>query len=121
MILSSSRMGRSACILLALLSACSEGAAKDLQYIKQARSIGAEWALVNDQAHSGRVTTVYVQSMHHWLHDSLQTASSSLTQPQSEYGREISQLLAEPADAPPDQLRSHVTKLKQIEDQLESA
>jgi hypothetical protein len=106
---------------LLFVAGCSSGASADLQYIKQARSIGAEWALVNEQAQAGQVTPTYVRSMHYWLHDSLRTAASSLTQPSSAYGTEMRSLLAEPADASPQRLRSHSEALKRIEDELESA
>lgn len=108
-------------LLLVLASACSKGPEADLQYIKQARSLAAEWALVNEQASAGRVTGTYVDSMRQWLHDDLQTASSSLTRPDSNYGKEIEALLARPANSAPDDLRAHVEKLKKIEDDLESA
>ena len=39
----------------------------------------------------------------------------------SRYGAEIRALLAEPDAAPPEELRAHADKLKQIEDGLESA
>jgi hypothetical protein len=107
--------------VLLLLAGCSSGPAADLQYIKQARSIGAEWALVNEQASKGRLTPAYVQSMHEWLLDGLRTAQSSLSQPDSAYGEEIKTLLAEPADAAPAELKAHVDRLMQIEDGLESA
>jgi hypothetical protein len=113
-------MGRKSLALLVLLAGCSRGPEQDLQYIKQARSIGAEWALVNEQANKGSLTGTYVRSMHQWLSDDLGTAASSLTQPDSAYGREIAQLMAERADAPPDRLRAHVERLKRIEDSLES-
>ena len=51
-----------ACSLL-LLAACSKGPEADLQYIKQARSLAAEWALVNEQAEQGKLTAPYVASM----------------------------------------------------------
>jgi hypothetical protein len=105
---------------LIFIAGCSSGASADLQYIKQARSIAAEWALLNDQAQSGRVTATYVRSMHYWLHDNLQTAVSALTQPSSRYGAEMRSLLAEPADASPQRLRSHSEALKRIENDLES-
>ena len=108
-------------LLLLLLSACSKGTEADLQYVAQARSLGAEWALVNDQARKGQLTPTYVHSMHHWLRDTLQTAASSLSEPDTGYGVEIQSLLAEPDDAAPSQLRSHAERLKQIEDSLESA
>jgi hypothetical protein len=104
-----------------VLAGCSKGPEADLQYIKQARSLAAEWALINEQARAGKVTASYVDSMHQWLHDGLQTASSSLTEADSVYGREVRALSSEPPDAAPDALRAHAQALKQIEDKLESA
>jgi hypothetical protein len=112
---------RRSSLLLLLLAGCSNGAEADLQYIGQARSLGAEWALVNEQSNKGQLTPTYVRSMHKWLRDNLQTAASSLAQPDSRYGAEIRTLLAEPDDAAPDELRAHAARLKQIEDSLESA
>ena len=106
---------------LLLLAGCSEGPDADLQYIKQARSASAEWALVNEQAAQGKLTPAYVSSMHEWLRDELSTASTSLTQPHSPYGVEIAALLHLADDASPAELRAHSTRLKQIEDSLESA
>ena len=114
-------MSRALLLLLLLLGACSKGPEADLQYISQARSLGAEWALVNEQAGKDQVTPTYARSMHQWLRSSLQTASSALTQSDSRYGAEIRTLLAEPDDAAPAELRAHADRLKQIEDSLESA
>jgi hypothetical protein len=107
--------------LFVLLTACGQGPEADLQYIKQARSISAEWALVNEQADAGRLTLTYVQSMHRWLHDGLETASGSLSDPKSRYGAEFRALLAEPPGAAPAELRRHADVLKEIERQFESA
>jgi hypothetical protein len=104
-----------------LLAACSKGPQADLQYIEQARSLGAEWALVNEQANKGHLTHAYVRSMHQWLRLQLETSATSLTQPDSGYGGEIQALLAQPDDAAPDELRAHADALKRIEDNLESA
>jgi len=112
---------RSFLLLLLMLAGCSKGAQADLQYIGQARSLGAEWALVNEQASKGHLTRIYVRSMQKWLRDNLQTAASSLTERDSLYGAEIRTLLAEPDDAAPAELRAHAARLKQIEDSLESA
>lgn len=106
---------------LLLVSACSSGARADLQHIKQARSIAAEWALVNDEAYERKLTATYVASMHEALREELQTSGSALSEPQSEYGREMTALSNEPDDATPEQLRGHADRLKQIEDALESA
>jgi hypothetical protein len=104
-----------------LLAGCSKGPDADLPYIKQARSLGAEWALVNEQAAQGKLTKTYVSSMHEWLREQLRSASTSLTRPDARYAIEIQALLHQPDDAAPEELRAHADKLKQIEDQLESA
>jgi hypothetical protein len=114
-------MDRKLLILFTLLAACRSSHDDDLQYVKQVRSIAAEWALVNEQASAGQVTSIYVRSMHRWLHDGLETASRSLSQPRSRYGAELQALLAEPPDAAPGRLRRHADQLKQLETELESA
>jgi len=108
-------------IVLLLLAGCAKDPAADLQYVKQARSLAAEWALINRQANAGKLTGTYVDSMHRWLHDSLETAGSSLAKPDSPYGNEMQALLAEPANAAPAKLQRHAEALKQVEDALESA
>lgn len=114
-------MRRKSLLLLLFLASCSKGAATDLQYIKQARSAAAEWALINEQASAGKLNGVYVSNMHRWLRQDLQSSLTALTQPDSRYALEMHALLAQPDDAAPEELRAHVDKLKQIEDQLESA
>lgn len=111
---------RRALLPLLLLAGCSKGAETDLQYISQARSLGFEWAMVNQLAAQGKLTPAYVETMRESLKEQLGTTASALTQPQSEYGNEIRALVAEPADAPTAELRTHAGKLKQIEDRLES-
>jgi hypothetical protein len=108
-------------LFLLALAACSNGPQADLQYIKQARSVGAEWALVNEQASAGKLTATYVGSMHQWIRQQMEAASSALTEADTRYAMEIHALLAQPDDAAPEELRAHVAKLKQIEDDLESA
>ena len=114
-------MLRKTSLLILLLAGCSKGVDSDLQYISQARSIGAEWALINEQAAQGKLTQTYVTSMHKWLREQLQSSSASLTEPNSRYGQEIQALLQQPDDAAPTTLRRHSDALKQIEDKLESA
>jgi hypothetical protein len=109
-------------ILVALLlGGCSKGSEEDLQYIKQARSASAEWALTNEEANRGQLTTTYVASMHKWIRQEIQSSATGLSQPQSPYGAEIQALLRLPDDASPEQLRAHSDELKHIEDSLESA
>ena len=114
-------MLRGSLLLLLVLAGCSKGPEADLQYIKQARSAAAEWALVNEQANEGKVTPAYVSSMHKWLRQEVETASNALTVPDAPYAAEISALLKQPDDAAPASLRAISDKLKMQEDQLESA
>jgi Tfp pilus assembly protein PilP len=114
-------MSRSLLPLLLLLAGCSKGPEGDLQYIGQARSAAAEWALVNQQANAGKLTHAYVASMHQWLREEIKSSSSALTEPDSPYGVQISALLQQPDDAAPQNLRARADALKRIEDQLESA
>lgn len=114
-------MNRGLLFLLLPLTACSKGPQADLPYIGEARSLAAEWAMVNSLAGEGRINAVYAAAMRQQLHDQLQSAASALTAPDSRYGAEIKALLAEPANARPEELQAHSEELKQIEDSLESA
>jgi hypothetical protein len=114
-------MRRTPLLVLALLAGCAKGPAADLQYIKQARSLAAEWALVNQLSQERRLTAAHVDSMHEWLRKGVQAANSSLTDRETDYAREIAALLAEPPGAAPRRLRAHAQRLKQFEDRLESA
>ena len=108
-------------LLLFPLAACTQGAAADLPTISTARSLGAEWALVNEQASRGQLTAAYATTMRRQLRDQLESSASSLKQPNSRYDTEIQALLAQPDNAPPEVLRVHSDNLKQIEGALESA
>ena len=66
-----------------MIAACSKGPEADLPSIGEARSLAAEWALVNDLANQGKLTPTYVQMMRKSVREQLQTASRSLTQPES--------------------------------------
>src|SRR3954447_14369958 len=50
-------------LVLLLLAGCSRGEDADLQYIGEARSLAAEWALINEQSNEGHLTTSYVKTM----------------------------------------------------------
>lgn len=108
-------------LLILLLAGCSKGPEADLQYIGQARSSAAEWAMVNERASLGQLTHPYVESMRRSLRKQIKSARSALTVPGSPYDSEMEALLAQPGDASPQQLRAHAERLKQIEDELESA
>jgi hypothetical protein len=104
-----------------LLAGCSKGPQADLEYIGDARSLAAEWALVNDQASQGKLSGAYVGSMHGWIRQQLQTDASSLTEPTAPYASVIQALLKLPDGAAPEQLKAYADRLKQQEDALESA
>jgi hypothetical protein len=108
-------------LLFLFLAGCSKGPQADLPSIAEARSLAAEWALVNEQAAKGQLTQKYIQSMHQSIREQLQTTQKSLTQPQADYAAEIAAVARARDDAPPSQLRAHADKLKQIENALESA
>src|SRR4051794_23387051 len=95
-------------LLFALtLAACSKGPEADLPSIGEARSLAAEWALVNDLANQGKLTPTYVQTMRKSVREQLQATSRSLTQPDSAYAVEIAAVLREPDEVPPAKLRAH--------------
>jgi hypothetical protein len=114
-------MARKVLLLILALAGCSKGAEADLPAIGEARSLAAEWALVNDQAAQGKLTDVYVAAMRSSLKQQADSAASAVTAPDSAYAREMRAIAAEPLDAPPDRLRARSDRLKRIEDQLESA
>jgi hypothetical protein len=112
---------RSPLLLFLLGAACSSASQADLPSISEARSLVAEWALVNELAARGRINATYTATMRQELRQHLQTTASALTLPQSSYGGEIRACLQLRDDASPTALRGHVDRLKQIEDSLESA
>jgi hypothetical protein len=105
-------------LLVLVLEGCAQGPDADLPYIGEARSVAAEWALVNEQASQGHLTAAYVRTMRADLRDQLRTIPKSLMEPRSAYGQEITKLLKEPDDASAATLRSHASMLKRIEDSL---
>jgi len=108
-------------LFLFLLAGCSRGPQADLASIGEARSLVAEWALVNELAAKGQSNSIYTAAMHQQLRQQLQTAATSLKQPDSDYGAAISACLHLPDDTSPAELRLYGQTLKQIEDSLESA
>jgi hypothetical protein len=112
---------RWALLFAMLLWGCSKGPDADLPSIAAARSLGAEWALVNEQDAKGHLTSIYTSTMREQLREQLRSTLNSLQKPNSNYGREIGALLRLKDDAAPELLRVHVANLKRAEDQLESA
>jgi hypothetical protein len=103
------------------LAGCAQGAQQDLPSIKEARSLAAEWALVNEQAANGRLNSIYVDSMRSSVREQLLSLSQGFTQQDAPYVGIVGDLLSQPDDAPALQLRARAEALKTIEDSLESA
>lgn len=108
-------------LLVSVVGACSKGPEADLQYISKARSLAAEWALVNELAVRGELTDAYVSTMRKSLREQLESASKAVTEPDAPYAREIRAIAAAPADASPTALRAASERLKLTENELESA
>jgi hypothetical protein len=107
--------------VLLLIGACSKGPDADLPSIAEARSLAAEWAMVNELAAAGRLTPTYTATMRQNLRAQLRSTASSLTQSHSDYAQTIQSLVGLPDDAPPRQLEAAAAKLKHVENQLQSA
>jgi hypothetical protein len=106
-------------LLCLVLSGCAQGAQKDLPSIAQARSLAAEWALVNEQAIEGKLTATYIKTMRASVREQLTTISRSLSEPLA--ATIVNDLVTQPDDATPQQLRASAEQLKRVESQLESA
>jgi hypothetical protein len=104
-------------ILFVALAGCSQGPA-DLAYISQARSLAAEWALINEQASAGRLAGPYANVMRQSIRKQLKATSKSLVVPGSRYAQEIDALLAQPADSDPNDLRAYADRLADMQDKL---
>jgi hypothetical protein len=105
---------------LLLLGACSGGESKDLPTIREARSLAAEWALVNHQAESGRLRPAYVRAMREEAIAQLESALGGMTAKDGAAASEISVLTRLAPDAPAGLLYAHARRLKAVEDGLEA-
>ena len=64
--------------ILAVLAACSSDADKQLEAVKSARSVIAEWALVEDQSSNDRAQETYVEQIRKLAKDQLKSDQTSL-------------------------------------------
>jgi hypothetical protein len=110
--------GRFAFPLLAALAACSAQTDKQLEAVKSARSVLAEWALVEVQAANGRAPANYVEQMRELARDQLRTAEAGLAQ-QPDAAALLEQLRSGTPDAAA--LKQAGDALKPLEDSLEAA
>jgi hypothetical protein len=108
-------------LLTLLLAGCAQGGDADLPYVSQARSLTAEWAMINQLAADGKLTDSYVTAMRAQIREQLQAIPASLTEQDGPYAKAIGAVLLQPDDAAPQQLRGYADALKRQEDALESA
>jgi hypothetical protein len=114
------RLVLTAAALLLLGCAGSGDSRKDLVTIKEARSLAAEWALVNRLAASGRLRPAYVRTMREEAIGQLETALASLADKEGEGAREIGALAHMPPDTSAGLLYAHARRLQALEDRLEA-
>jgi hypothetical protein len=111
--------GRIATLSIALaLAACASQSDKQLIAVKSARSVIAEWALVEQQAAKGRAQTTYIEQMRQMARDELKTDATALSQRPG-----AAALLERLRTGSPDAqtLNSAGDALKPLEDSLEAA
>jgi polyphosphate kinase 2 (PPK2 family) len=113
-------MGRSfACLLMgAALASCASQSDKELEAVKSARSVLAEWALVEERKAQGRASETYVEQMREQAREQLKTAESGL---QGE--RSAASLIEQVRNAAPKagDLKRANKALEPLEQSLESA
>jgi hypothetical protein len=102
----------------AALGACSSQADRELEAVKAARSVLAEWALVEEQDGKGLTPSVYVEQMRKQARDQLKTSETELKdQP------DAAMLIEHVRNGSPDAsaLHSADDALEPLEDSLESS
>jgi len=104
--------------LMMALCSCSSRADKQLEAVKSARSVIAEWALVEEQAAAGRAQSTYVGQMRELAKDQLKTAEQELSQ-QPDAASLIDSLRSHAPDAAA--LKRAAGALKPLENSLETA
>jgi len=100
------------------LAACSSQADKQLEAVKSARSVLAEWALVEQQAAEGRAPATYAEQMRKIARDELKTAATGLAQ-QPEAAKLLQGLQSGSPGA--DRLKQADAALEPLENRLEAA
>ena len=110
---------RIACLLIAgALMGCGSQADRQLEAVKSARSVLAEWALVEERHDRGLAPDTYVEQMRHLSREQLEVSEGELTgQPQA--AALIRQLRTGQPGA--EALERADAALQPLEDRLESA
>lgn len=106
--------------MLLLCAGCGPAGSEDLLAIKSARSIVAEWALINREAAAGRLSRLYADGMRREALAQL-AAEARAANPNGPVAQAIGRVSRLPADASPELLDAAAQNLSAIEDQLEPA
>jgi len=101
-----------------LTAACASQADRELEAVKSARSVFAEWALVEQQAAKGQTPATYAGQMRELARDQLKTAQEELARQPQAVGV-INDVSAGPPDAAA--LKQAAAALEPLEKRLESA
>ena len=107
-----------ALLMLTALGACSSQSDKQLEAVKAARSVIAEWALVEQQADRGQVQATYAGQMRKMAKDELKTAQAGLAQ-QPDASNLLEKLRSDSPDAAA--LKQADDALKPVENSLEAS
>ena len=105
-------------LLPAALAACSSQADRELEAVKSARSVIAEWALVEEQASKGRAQNTYVAQMRQLARDQLKMDRKELSGQPDGAGL-IGKLIASSPGA--DELNQADSALEPLETTLEAS
>jgi hypothetical protein len=102
----------------AALAACSSQADRELEAVKSARSVLAEWALVEEQDGKGHTPSVYADQMREQAREELKTSQSEL-----ESQQQAAALIEQVRNGSPDEgaLQRADDALEPLEDSLESS
>ena len=65
--------------IAAVLAGCASQTDRELEAVKSARSVLAEWALVEQQGDAGRAEATYVEQTRRLAREQLEVAGSALT------------------------------------------
>jgi hypothetical protein len=111
---------RSACalVLTVALAACASQSDKQLEAVKSARSVLAEWALVEQQSAGGNAQATYVKQMRAQARQQLKTAAAELSGQPEAAG--LLERLRSGSPGPAD-LKAAGDALRPLEDSLEAA
>jgi hypothetical protein len=106
-------------LALALLGCSGSAARQDKQNVQKARSLLAEWAMLSESRHAGRLTATYYIQMRGEIEKQLTTVAATAPQSDSAAGQAIAEAAQVHGEPPVAMLRARVDAAKAIENSLE--